>query len=175
MKGLANEVPIFIKTYDVKDEAKMAVTIASVKTRLNNEGITVATVDLFDMVVQILAKDGQLDRLLEKEPRIPKRQFLDVLRGAADPAARLIPELLPLMGKPDVKLTFITGIGHVYPFLRAHSILESLQPQMMPHPVIMFFPGQYTFLPGLGSQLALFGMEPSKKYYRAFNLDDYHL
>jgi len=50
---------------------------------------------------------------------------------------------------------------------------------MLQHPVVMFFPGQYTQEEGVGSQLRLFGTLPSpllyRPYYRAFNLDDYRL
>ena len=31
----------------------------------------------------------------------------------------------------------------MFPFLRTHTILESLQPAMVSLPVVMFFPGEY--------------------------------
>jgi len=48
-------------------------------------------------------------------------------------------------------VTLLTGVGRVFPFLRTHTLLESLQPAMMRHPLILFFPGQYIQEPGIGS------------------------
>jgi hypothetical protein len=79
------------------------------------------------------------------------------------------------MEDEHVKLTLLSGVGHIFPFLRAHTLLDSIQPAMMEHPVVLFFPGEYTQTEGLGSQLRLFGSLPSKGYYRAFNLDHYRL
>jgi hypothetical protein len=50
---------------------------------------------------------------------------------------------------------------------------------MLHHPIVMFFPGEYTQDPGGGSHLRLFGSLPSPRiynpYYRAMNLDHYRL
>jgi hypothetical protein len=46
---------------------------------------------------------------------------------------------------------------------------------MVDHPVVMFFPGEYRHREGTGSSLSLFGRLEHKGYYRAFNLDHYHL
>ena len=77
------------------------------------------------------------------------------------------------------QLTLITGPGRIFPFLRTHTILESLQPAMLRHPVVIFFPGEYAQDPTGGSHLRLFGSIPSPRinnpYYRATNLDHYRL
>jgi len=183
MKGLANEVPIFIKTYHPGNEDKMEQTVATIIARLRKEGISVAVVDLFDLVLDLLSSSGRLDKAIESEPAMPKRKMLEMLNNVADPKTRLIPRLSQIIGVPDIKVSLIKGVGHVYPFLRTHTILESLQPAMMKHPVVMFFPGEYTHEESGASQLRLFGqlIDPpqshrfTRAYYRAFNLDHYRI
>ena len=183
MKGLANEVPIFIQTYHPANEEKMEQTVTAIIARLRKSGIPAALVDLFDLVLELLSSDGRLERTIESESAMPKRKMLEMLNNVADPKTRLIPRLSQIIGAPDIKLSLIKGAGHVYPFLRTHTILENLQPAMMKHPVVMFFPGEYTHEEAGGSQLRLFGqlVEPpqsqrlTRPYYRAFNLDHYRI
>lgn len=179
MKGLANEVPIFINTYDAKNEDALRRMVESLASRLRAKGIGLAVVDLFDLVLEHLEEKGWLDRMIEKEASTAKDKLLGSLKGLADPKTVLIPRLIKRMEGDDIKLTLLTGAGRVFPFLRTHTFLESLQPAMMRHPVVMFFPGHYSQEDGIGSQLRLFGSMPSpmlyRPYYRAFNLDHYRL
>jgi hypothetical protein len=91
----------------------------------------------------------------------------------------MIPRLIRAIEGDGAQLTLITGPGRIYPFLRTHTILESLQPAMLRHPVVIFFPGEYAQDPTGGSHLRLFGSIPSPRinnpYYRATNLDHYRL
>lgn len=175
MQGLANEVPIFIKAYDVADEERVSQMIKALATRLRNAGIKAAEVDLFQLLLDELREEGLLDDLLQEEPNFDRADLFDTLKNHADPTSRLVPRLVRQMEAEDVKLTLLSGVGHIFPFLRAHTLLDSIQPAMMQHPVVLFFPGEYTQTEGLGSQLRLFGSLPSKGYYRAFNLDHYRL
>lgn len=175
MQGLANEVPIFIKTYLVTEEDRMAAIIKALGSRLRSAGIRVAEVDLFQLLLDELNEEDLLDDLLADEAEFDRADLYDTLKNHADPTTRLVPRLVRKMTDGDVRLTLLSGVGHVFPFLRAHTLLDSIQPAMMQHPVVMFFPGEYTQTQGLGSQLRLFGSLPSKGYYRAFNLDHYRL
>jgi len=175
MQGLANEVPIFIKTYEVAEEDHMAGMIKALGSRLRNSGIKVAEVDLFNLLLDELREEGLLDDLIRDEPTFDRADLYDTLKNHSDPTSRLVPRLVRQMEDEDVKLTLLSGVGHIFPFLRAHTLLDSIQPAMMEHPVVLFFPGEYTQTEGLGSQLRLFGSLPSKGYYRAFNLDHYRL
>jgi hypothetical protein len=179
MRGLANEVPIFIQTYDPAQEDALRRMVDSLTTRMRNKGIAVTTLDLFDLVLDELAESGVLDELLEHEAQWGRADVLETLQNLSDPRTHLIPRLVQSIGGAETQLTLVTGPGRVYPFLRTHTILESLQPAMLRHPVVMFFPGEYTQEPGGGSHLRLFGSVPSPKivnpYYRAMNLAHYRL
>jgi hypothetical protein len=177
MKGLANEVPIFIQTYEPAQEDGVRRVVESVAVRLRGAGLTVRTLDLLDLVLDELEEHEILADLLESEPSSEKEEILETLQNYSDPGAHLIPRLVRGTGGEDPQLTLITGPGRVYPFLRTHSILESLQPAMLRHPVVIFFPGQYTQDPNGGSHLRLFGSIPvpriANPYYRAMNLDHF--
>lgn len=177
MKGLANEVPIFVHTYEPQQEDAVRRMTANLASRLRTSGIPLVVVDLFDLVLGQLEDEERLQQILDKEATMGKQKLLELLRNLSDPKTRLIPRLMKQIGDGNVKLTLLTGIGRVFPFLRTHTVLESLQPAMMRHPVVMFFPGNYTQEQGVGSQLRLFGSMANpplyRPYYRAFNLEHY--
>ncbi len=175
MKGLANEVPIFIQTYRPEQEDALRRMVESLAGRLRNAGITVRPLDLFELVLAELEEHGILDELLEHEQAWEKADVLETLQNFSDPRTRLVPRLMRAIGDGETQLTLVTGSGRVYPFLRTHNLLESLQPAMLNHPIVIFFPGEYTQDPDGGSQLRLFGSELGPRivtpYYRAANLD----
>lgn len=178
MKGLANEVPIFIQAYEPAREDALRRTLEAVTNRLRNKGLTVQMLDLFDLVLEVLEDKGVLDDLLRDETTFEKSELLETLQNYSDPRNHLIPRLMRSL-EDGTQLTLVTGSGRVYPYLRTHTILESLQPAMLRHPMVIFFPGEYTQETGGGSHLRLFGSLPSPRihnpYYRATNLDQYRI
>jgi len=179
MKGLANEVPIFIETYEPQDEDEVRRMVGHLATRLRSSGVSVAVVDLFDLILDQLEEEGRLQQILEREAAIGKRKLMDLMSNLADPKTRLIPRLMTAVGADGVQLALLTGVGRVFPFLRTHTILESLQPAMVRRPIVMFFPGEYVQEANGASVLRLFGSMASpplyRPYYRAFNLAHYRL
>ena len=179
MKGLANEVPIFIQTYDPAREDAVRRMVDGLASRLQSTGLILKSLDLFKLVLDELEDEGILADLLENEKTYDKCELLDTLQNYSDPQTHLIPRLIREIGGDDTQLTLITGPGRIFPFLRTHTILESLQPAMLRLPVVIFFPGEYSQDPAGGSHLRLFGSIPSPRinnpYYRATNLDQYCL
>jgi hypothetical protein len=179
MRGLTNEVPIFIQAYDAKNEDSLRRMVESLAVRLRSGGITLQVLDLFSLVLEELEEYGILKDLLDVEATAEKAEVFETLQNYSDPKTHLIPRLMRVIESPETQLTLITGPGRIFPFLRTHTILESLQPAMVHHPVVIFFPGEYTQDVGGGSHLRLFGSIPSPKinnpYYRATNLDNYRI
>ena len=179
MKRLANEVPIFIQTYDPAQEDAIRRMVASLAMRLQNTGITMKALALFNLVLKELEEHNLLEDLVRDEASSQKVEILETLQNYSDPKTHLIPRLIRAIGEDGTQLTLITGLGRIFPFLRTHTILESLQPAMLRHPVVIFFPGEYAQDPAGGSHLRLFGSIPSPRinnpYYRATNLDHYRL
>lgn len=179
MKGLANEVPIFIQTYEPAHEDALRRMVESLAIRLQNHGITLKSLDLFELVLEELEEHKILAGLLAEENTWQRSDVLETLQNYSDPKTHMIPRLVRAIEGDGAQLTLITGPGRIYPFLRTHTILESLQPAMLRHPVVIFFPGEYAQDPTGGSHLRLFGSIPSPRinnpYYRATNLDHYRL
>jgi hypothetical protein len=174
-RGLGNEVPIFIQTYEPRQGATMRSVARSVIAKLRKVGVQTVEIDLFQELLGKLRDLGRLDQLLERETQFPRAALRETLGNLADPERHIVPRVVERMQAPGTQLTLISGVGSVYPFLRVHSLLEAIQPAMMPHPVVIFFPGEYSFSPGKGSQLRLFGAASVQDsgYYRAFNLNHY--
>jgi hypothetical protein len=174
MQGLANEVPIFIHTYDVSDEDHVVTMIGALAARLRNAGIQTAEIDLFELFLQGLKDEDLLDQLIEEERDFNRADLVETLQNSASPTC-LVPRLTRIMEESNARLTLLSGVGHLYPWLRAHILLNAIQPAMLRHPVVLFFPGEYVQVRSMGSQLRLFGMLPGAGYYRAFNLEHYRL
>ena len=179
MKGLANEVPIFIQIYEPAREDDIRRMVESLAIRLRTTGTTTKSLDLFNLVLEEMEEHHVLEDLLRDEVSSQKADILETLQNYSDPKTHLIPRLIRAIGDDGTQLTLITGPGRIFPFLRTHTILESLQPAMLRHPVVIFFPGEYVQEPTGGSHLRLFGSIPSPRinnpYYRATNLDHYRL
>jgi hypothetical protein len=179
MEGLANEVPIFIQTYEPAHEDAMRRMVESLRIRLRSDGVILKVLDLFILVLEELEENSILDDLLKDEANSERVEVLETLQNYSDPKTHLIPRLIREISDDGTQLTLITGPGRVFPFLRTHTILESLQPAMLRHPIVIFFPGEYVQDPNGGSQLRLFGSIPSPKinnpYYRATNLAHYRI
>jgi Domain of unknown function (DUF1788) len=172
MRGVAKEVPIFIQTYSPSDDDQLRLVVRGVEQHLRKQGLRVKHVDLFELVLQLLEAKGYLDVVLQEEASWSKSDLFDTLQNVAEPTNALVPKLMEELG--DAQISLITGSGRVYPFLRTHTILEALQPAMVRHPVVIFFPGEYSQDADGGSYLRLFGTSAVSKienpHYRATNL-----
>ena len=176
MRGIAKEVPIFIQTYSPSDEDDIFRIVKGIKKVLEKKGIRVKHIDLFELVIQLLEQKGYLDAVIEDEMNWSKSDLLDTLQNVVEPTTALVPKLIKEIGEEN-QVSLITGSGRIYPFLRTQSILEALQPAMVRHPFIIFFPGEYIQDSEGGSLLRLFGKrstcEIETAHYRAINLDNF--
>ena len=62
-------------------------------------------------------------------------------------------------------LILMNGVGNVWPWIRAHSLLNNLQQVTGDIPLLLFYSGAYD-----GQSLRLFGKLGGDNYYRAFRL-----
>lgn len=58
----------------------------------------------------------------------------------------------------------------VYPYIRAHTLLNALQGRIDDRPLVLFYPGTFTRSATSGSVMSLFNCLPGDNYYRAQNL-----
>lgn len=177
--GLGNEVPFFILPYAAAQEDEVRAQTAALVQDFapNNAGATpgagaetrVIHFDLWDVFLQIC----QERRILEKIPALEERRgtegLLRRMEKIATPEAflKVMSERYEELGgqMPGRDVVLISGVGKVYPLVRAHNILENAQPVFTEVPMVMLYPGVYD-----GQQLHLFGKISDGNYYRAFSL-----
>lgn len=182
--GLGNEVPFFILPYAaaledevreqvealVLDFAPTAQDGAPAPQDSPTAGDTrVIHFDLWDVFLQIC----QERRILKKIPALEERRgtegLLRRMEKIATPEAflKVMSERYEELGgqMPGRDVVLISGVGKVYPLVRAHNILENAQPVFTEVPMVMLYPGVYD-----GQQLHLFGKISDGNYYRAFSL-----
>lgn len=171
-EGIGNEVPFFIAPFKVAESVEMERSVGQLVTKLSQKGIQVLHLNLYDVVHQMLDNaTGDWDWCLENEEKFPKKRFLEHLRGVAG-SEKVVDSISQKMDDTVFDVLFLSGIGEVFPFLRSHNILHSLQKRAKTHPTVMFFPGEYTHSLEKGASLDLFGLLQDDKYYRAFNIYD---
>lgn len=172
-QGLNNEVPFFICPFDPKETLAMQRTAVQLANRLQQHGVRVLVINLYDLAITLLQERGIWQRILEMEASVSKDELKELLQGVLDPEHHLVPAIAAQMAQQPFDVLFITGVGEVFPYIRSHNVLNNLQSTAKEQPTVLFFPGKYTHSLESGASLDLFGLLHDDKYYRAFNI--YHV
>lgn len=172
-QGLGNEVPFFICPFKAEEAAVMERLQSQLINRLDQAGIKVLSINLYDLSIEILQERGVWNQILELEPTISKDQLKELLQGVLDPEAHLVPAIAAKLQAAELDVLFLSGVGEVFPYIRSHNVLNNLQSTAKDKPTVMFFPGSYTHSLETGASLDLFGRLHDDKYYRAFNIFHY--
>jgi hypothetical protein len=170
MQGLGNEVPFFICPFPPENALTMADLGNNLIKQLQNRGIHVLKINLYDLSVELLQERQIWKKVLERESTMSKDELRELLEGVLDPERHVIPAIANKMSEGDFDVMFITGVGEVFPYIRSHTILNNLQSAAKDKPTLMFFPGEYKHSREEGSSLALFSRLHNNNYYRAFNI-----
>lgn len=141
--------------------------------RLEQTGLKVLSINLYDLSVEILKEREVWNRILELEPTVSKDQLKELLQGVLDPEAHLVPAIASKLQAAELDVLFLSGVGEVFPYIRSHNVLNNLQSTAKDKPTVLFFPGSYTHSLETGASLDLFGRLHDDKYYRAFNIFHY--
>ena len=167
-RGVANEVRYYVFDYEPCDELIIRDKIRALKRQNNPEadGFQIMEYDLYEMVIQILEEKGYLDKCI----RFEEQKGMEYLYTAVTKMLRLTNDDNRIVGRilentPPNAVVFLTGVGKVYPFVRAHNIMNNLHQVLDRVPVVMFYPGKWN-----GQSLSLFGTISDGNYYRAFPL-----
>lgn len=171
-QGLGNEVPFFICPFNPKETVKMQELQRQLISSLNNDGIVVLEINLYDLAIELLKKRGIWDQVLVVEPTVSKDQLKELLQGVLDPEHHLVGEIAGQVKSESFDVLFLSGIGEVFPYIRSHNVLNNLQKVVKDRPTVMFFPGEYNHSLETGASLELFSRLRDDKYYRAFNIYD---
>ena len=138
--------------------------------RLEQTGVRVLDINLYDLSIEILKQRGIWEQILEMETSVSKEQLKELLQGVLDPEAHLVPAIAARFTDSEFDVLFLSGVGAVFPYIRSHNVLNNLQSTAKEKPTVMFFPGTYEHCQESGASLDLFGRLHDDKYYRAFNI-----
>lgn len=169
-QGLGNEVPFFICPFKPEESVEMERLQRQLVNRLEKTGIRVLEINLYDLTIAILKKEGDFEWILANEKEMTKTKLQEELQGILDVERTLIPEMAGKIVDSEFDVLFISGVGEVFPYIRSHNVLNNLQSTAKEKPTVMFFPGSYTHSLESGASLDLFGRLHDDKYYRAFNI-----
>lgn len=162
-KGLSNEVGIHVFQYDPKDEIIVRECISRLKSEANTP-YRIIECDLYEIFLSLLEEKRVLQAAGDLEAKRGKEYLLSQLQKIATPEALLAKmDYSPHVKGQDV--LFMTGIGKIHPFMRAHMMLDSMQHLFADIPIVLFYPGEFN-----GQTLCLFNEFFDGNYYRAFNL-----
>lgn len=161
-KGLSNEVGIHVFKYAPQHELIVRDYIARL-VNTPSDAYRIIERDMYKILLEILNEKRVLDTVPLLEEKKGKGYLLSQLQKIATPEAFLAKMTYEPHRHGDV--LFLTGIGKVYPFMRAHKMLDSMQQVFSDIPIVMFYPGEFN-----GQNLILFGKFHDGNYYRAFNL-----
>jgi len=171
-EGLNNEVPFHICPFDPSIANDMTHAIRQLKNELRGASVSVLEINLFDLVLDTLRSEGDLDWFLDNESEFDRDRLKGELQGILDVETIIVPRINHEMSNAVFDLMFITGVGEVYPYIRSHNILNNLQRVAKKQPTVLFFPGSYQHSLEKGASLRLFNILLDDKYYRAFNILD---
>lgn len=174
-EGLSNEVGYYIFDYHPNKELEVRDFIKKLQNTSLAERINLKVFDVFEIMIN---KINEVRKIANGDPFEIIAQMEKT--GGLTQVTQQINNLLQ-MGENNNAITqyvrnqiqddkrsviFITGIGKVYPILRAHKILNTMHQIIDEYPVVMFYPGSYDEL-----SLQAFGEVKDQNYYRAFRID----
>lgn len=169
-KGLGNEAGIFTFCYDPSLELEARdyfrrLVADSEAGKLGVQGVraNIHLCNLYDALLQICEGKRILERLPAQEAKRGQDGLLKQLARIATPEAFV--DVMDWQPHEPGDVLLMTGVGEVYPFMRAHNVLNHMQSRFRDVPVVVAYPGTYD-----GGSLSLFGKLADGNYYRAFDL-----
>lgn len=167
-KGLGNEVGYYVFDYPEKYELDVRNWIANI-SRKNNPKLTnynLKVFNLLDMLIELLNEEDILEDTYDIEED-------EGIAGVVEAIGDLV-EITEVNNyfvstiKKQIKtgdVIFITGVGEIFPLIRSHKVLNTMNLSLDSVPIVMFFPGKYD-----GVSLNIFHEVLDDNYYRAFRI-----
>ena len=172
-EGIGNEIACYIFDYPAEQELVVRDHIQLILGRMasHHRERKVLHLNLLDVTVAYLKQRGLFDKAIKMQATKSDAALLKALRGPL--AAEKLRDFIAAEHRPaDHDLFLLSGVGSVWPMLRAHSLLNCLHTVMGDTPLVMFYPGSFD-----GTTLRLFGRiatatshPGTRPYYRAFTL-----
>jgi len=169
-KGLGNEVGYYVFDYPANKELVVRERIEYMKHKHSKgvDGFELVVFDLYDIVIDILEKEGFMEQCFQFEKKKGMGRIVKAVNNLLQVNAETSLIVKHIQeNTPKDAVVFLVGIGKCYPILRSHKVLNNLHQAIDRVPVVMFYPGKYD-----GQELVLFSEIKDDNYYRAFKLVD---
>ncbi|WP_436667593.1 DUF1788 domain-containing protein [Latilactobacillus sakei] len=166
-QGLGNEVSFYIFDYNPADELLVRSRLPEIQRYTANKLDTpIKEFNLFDIATRFFEERQYMEKNYQMEQIKDSFTLYDRMQRALKTATER-DEVIKYIREhyEDNAITFITGVGSAYPLVRAHTVLNNLQPIIVQKPLILFYPGVYE-----GNKLSLFNQFKDDNYYRAFRI-----
>jgi len=165
-KGLGNEIPFHVFDYPPEEELRMREHIVFLAEHLkkNYSDIKFLHINLFETMVLHLQDRAILEKSFILESQKGSKELWKALSALVQPQ-RFVKVLADKYDLKNSDLVLVSGVGTIWPWVRAHSLLNNLQNVTGNVSLLLFYPGKYT-----GQSFQLFGCLKSDNYYRAFRL-----
>jgi hypothetical protein len=177
--GIGNEIGFYIFDYPPEEELRVRDHIRFLLDHIPKQkpNLKVKHVDLFGFILDYLKSRNLLEKALQMEREKGDAALKSALGGPLHPG-KLVPVFRTVAQPAEHDLVIVSGVGSVYPMLRASSLLNNLQQIMGRTPLLMFYPGKYDQMTlrlfgKLSLSVSSDGAGKTKKpehYYRAFRL-----
>ena len=165
-QGLGNEIGFWIFDYQPESELEVREYLVLLQDMLEKKHshLKVVNINLLQSLVDYLGDRNFVEKSVQMQKEKGDEALLKALKGPLH-MDKFAPYLVESSDANEQDIIFISGVGSVWPLLRAHNLLNSLHSLLGHKPVVLFYPGHYT-----GQTMSLFGKIPSNNYYRAFKL-----
>lgn len=171
-RGLGNEVGFYIFDYNPKDELVVREHVKEMisKNTPLSDGYQIQEFNLYKIMMELIEKKGYLDKIVKWEDkhdimfvasRINRLLKMEEFDDSDMYFTQFISERVE-----DNSVVMITGVGEIYPIVRAHSVLNKMHLVYTKTPVIMMYPGEYDRL-----RLTILNTNKDTNYYRAFRIN----
>jgi hypothetical protein len=163
---LGNELGFWIFDYAPKDELQVREYLSFLQGFLakKHSQLKVAHINLLQAMHEYLDQRGFTEKAIKMQQTKGDLALLKALSGPLH-MDKFAPFLMEQSHADQHDVVLISGVGSVWPVLRAHNLLNKLHALLGHKPLVLFYPGHYS-----GQSLALFDRIPSNNYYRAFKL-----
>ena len=165
-QGLGNEIGFWIFDYPAEDELQVREYLSFLQGFLDKKHaqLKVININLLQAMRDYLNQRSFTDKAIQMQKSKGDQALLKALSGPLH-MDKFAPFLMEHSRAAEHDIVLISGVGSVWPVLRAHNLLNKLHALLGHKPLVLFYPGHYS-----GQSLALFNKIPSNNYYRAFKL-----
>ncbi|WP_125573154.1 DUF1788 domain-containing protein [Levilactobacillus huananensis] len=169
-RGLSNEVSYYILAFDPQDQPLVIEEVSNMRQQLNREtvGMDIVEFNLYQIMWELLDGMGIKEDVLEMEASDGIDYLTEQLNNALEMTSseNLLVQYMQQHLPEDPVIVFVTGIGDIFPLIRAHKVLNTMHQVITGIPVVFFYPGTYDSL-----SLSMFGESKEDNYYRAFQIN----